>query len=333
MLCEAEHQAAMRIVFCGTPEYAVPSLKRLHALQPRHTLVAVVSQPDKSKGRSKTPTPPPVVEAARKLNIPDSAIFQPRSINKAEVLAAIRALEPDLLCVVAYGGLLKKDALALAKLYPINAHGSLLPKYRGASPIQAALLAGDAETGVCIMKMELGLDTGPVMLRRAIPVQPNDDAGTLHDKLAELSAECFVEAVEKIAAGPVTFTPQDEAGASYAAKLEKNSGQIDWKRDAAFIERFIRAMNPWPGAWTSVALPDGSQKMRVRVCIAKLWGAGVPPASSAGSAQAIEGVFVISCGSGALIVQQLQPEGKRPMSVAEFLRGAGRKYVPASVWG
>jgi methionyl-tRNA formyltransferase len=322
----------MRILFLGTPDYAVPSLVKLHALAPKHEVVGVVSQPDKPKGRSKEPSPPPVVEAARKLGIPNECIFQPRSINKTAVLDPLRALAPDVLCVVAYGGLLKKDALALARLYPINAHGSLLPKYRGASPIQAALLAGDAESGVCIMKMELGLDTGPVMLRRAIPIAPTDDAGTLHDKLAALSADCFVEGIEQIAAGPVTFEPQDEAKASLTKKLEKNSGTIDWKRSAVELERFVRAMNPWPGAWTSVALPDGSQKVRVRVCHANLWGAGVPPASVSGAANAESDSFTVACGNGALVITQIQPEGKRPMSVAEFLRGAGRKFVPASMW-
>lgn len=324
----------MRILFLGTPDYAVPSLVKLHALAPRHEVVGVVSQPDKPKGRSKEPSPPPVVEAARKLGIPNERIFQPRSINRAAVLDALRALAPDVLCVVAYGGLLKKDALELAKLYPINAHGSLLPKYRGASPIQAALLAGDAESGVCIMKMELGLDTGPVMLRRAIPIAPTDDAGTLHDKLAALSADCFVEAVEMIAAGPVTFEPQDEAKASLTKKLEKNSGTIDWNRSAVELERFVRAMNPWPGAWTTIALPDGSQKTRVRVCVAALWGAGVPPASGpSGTAKTDADSFTVACGTGALVITQIQPEGKRPMSVAEFLRGAGRKFVPSSMWG
>lgn len=323
----------MRILFLGTPDYAVPSLLRLHGLAPRHEVVGVVSQPDKPKGRSKVPSPPPVVEAARKLDIPNERIFQPRSINKPAVLDVLRALAPDLLCVVAYGGLLKKEALALPKLYPINAHGSLLPKHRGASPVQAALLAGDAETGVCIMKMERGLDTGPVMLHRAIPIRPGDDAGTLHDRLAELSAECFVEAVDRIAAGPVVFEPQDESKASYAAKLEKNSGLIDWNRPTAELERFIRAMNPWPGAWTSIALPDGSQKMRVRVCTAIEHPASTE-SQVAGAGHADTEQIVIKCGNGgALAVQQIQPEGKRPMSVAEFLRGAGRKFVPDSKWG
>jgi len=322
----------MRILFLGTPDYAVPSLIRLHALAPKHVVVGVVSQPDKAKGRSKELSPPPVVEAARKLGIPNDAIFQPPTINKTAVLEKLRALAPDVLCVVAYGGLLRQNALNLAKLYPINAHGSLLPKYRGASPIQAALLNGDAESGVCIMKMELGLDTGPVLLRHAIPIAPTDDAGTLHDKLAALSAECFVEAIEKIAAGPVSFEPQDESKASHCAKLEKNSGTINWESSADALEHFIRAMNPWPGAWTSVSLRDGSQKVRVRICgaTARADDSELQPTGS-GTANAEQ--FDVICGNGgALVITQIQPEGKRPMSVAEFLRGAGRKYMPQSLW-
>ena len=324
----------MRIIFCGTPEYAVPSLRRLNELAPEHSLVGVVSQPDKPKGRSGVPTPPPVAAAARELGIAAENILQPLSINTPEVLERLRALQPDVLCVIAYGGLLRKRALELARLYPLNAHASLLPKYRGAAPIQAALLAGDAETGVCIMKMERGLDTGPLQLCRKIPIAPTDDAGTLHDKLAALSGECFVEALKALAAGPVTFTPQDEASASYAAKLEKDTGRIDWSKDAAFLERFVRAMNPWPGAWTSVSLPDGTQKQRIRVAQARLSASA--PLTAPGEGQVLgsgeQSAFAITTGSGVLEVLQLQPEGKKPMSVGEYIRGAGRKFTARTLW-
>ena len=260
----------MRIVFCGTPEYAVPSLRRLIALAPAHEVVAVVSQPDRAKGRSRIPTPPPVVEAARAAGIPNDRIFQPKSVNRPSVLAALRALSPDLLCVVAYGNLLKTEALALPKITSINAHGSLLPRHRGAAPIQAALLAGDAETGVTIMKVELALDSGPMLLKRTVPIRESDDAGTLHDTLATLSAECFAAAIEQIAAGTAQFAPQEETQATYAAKLEKTSGQIDWSKDAAFLSRFVRAMNPWPGAWTRIASGDLDKRaMRIRIAKAR----------------------------------------------------------------
>ncbi len=319
----------MRILFCGTPDYAVPSLQKLHALAPGHEVVGVVSQPDKPKGRgnSKTPTPPPVVDAARALGIPNERIFQPRSINKPEVLDALRALHPDILCVVAYGNILKKEALELGRYFPINAHASLLPKYRGAAPIQAALLAGDAETGVCVMKMEAGLDTGPVLLRRTLPIPPRETAGTLHDKLAALSANCFAEALELIQTNKYTLEPQDDSRASCAAKLEKSSGTIDWLLSAATIERLVRAMTPWPGAWTQVASADGKWSQRIRIAEAELAPPGTP--SSLIHAQ----ILRASCGDGgALSITKIQPEGKREMTVAEFIRGAGKPLLGGVVW-
>lgn len=318
----------MRIIFCGTPDYAVPSLKALCALRPEHEVVAVVSQPDRPKGRSGTPTPPPVAAAAFELGFARELVFQPKSINRPDIIESLRALQPDLLCVVAYGGLLKKDALELAKLYPINAHGSLLPKYRGAAPIQAALVAGDAETGVGIMKMELGLDTGPVLLEKRIPILPGEIAGTLHDRLAELSAQCFVDAVKLIAAGPVTFVPQDDTRASYAGKLTKDSGKIDWTKDAVVLERLVRAMTPWPGSWASVTLADGTQAARVRVARVVLDSTNLP----AGHGRVDGEAFVVGCGSGALRITQIQPEGKREMTTSEYLRGSGKKYSWETVW-
>lgn len=318
----------MRIIFCGTPDYAVPSLKAICALRPEHEVVAVVSQPDRPKGRSGTPTPPPVAAAAFELGFPRELVFQPKSINRPDILEALRALQPDLLCVVAYGGLLKKDALELAKLYPINAHGSLLPKYRGAAPIQAALMSGDAETGVGIMKMELGLDTGPVLLEQRIPILPGETAGSLHDRLAELSAQCFVEAIHKIAAGPVTFVPQDNARASYAGKLTKDSGKLDWTKDAVVLERVVRAMTPWPGSWAAVAVPDGTPPARLRVAKVVLDGAALP--ASRGRVESEN--FIVGCGSGSLRITHVQPEGKREMSVSEYLRGAGKKFSGETIW-
>ncbi|MCW8131210.1 MAG: methionyl-tRNA formyltransferase [Planctomycetota bacterium] len=312
----------MRIVFAGTPDYAVPSLRALAALAPAHEVVAVVTQPDRPKGRSKTPAPPPVKAAAQELGLPAERIFQ-KSINKPETLDALRALAPDLLCVVAYGGLLKKDALALAKRFPINAHGSLLPLYRGAAPIQAAILAGDAETGVCIMKMEEGLDCGPVMLRRAIPIAPADTAGTLHDKLMALSAECFVEAVKLIAGGHAVFEEQDHARATHVTKLTKDSGTVDWSKDAACLERFVRAMSPWPGAWATLESSDGAARKRIRIAAAAVSEERGTPKSVAGRGEALE----VACGDGRVLrIVALQPEGSREMRAAEFLNGAGRAF-------
>jgi len=314
----------MRIVFAGTPDYAVPSLKALVGLAPEHEIVAVVTQSDKPKGRSRAPTSPPVKAAALALGIPPEHIFQ-HSINRSETLEALRALAPDLFCVVAYGGLLKQAALALPKQYCINAHGSLLPSFRGAAPIQAALLAGENETGVCIIKMDAGLDTGPVLLRRAIPLAPCDTAGTLHDQLATLSAQCFVEALREISAKREPFEPQDHARASYAPKLSKDSGVLDWAQDAAFIERFVRAMTPWPGAWTTLVAPEEVRGQRVRVAKAEPITVS---AAAAGCFKVTPGSFGavldIACASGALRVLTLQPEGKKEMSTQAFLNGAGR---------
>jgi methionyl-tRNA formyltransferase len=299
-----------------------------------HQVVAVVSQPDRPKGRSGKPTPPPVVEAARALGLSAEHILQPPTINEPQVLSHLKSLAPDLLCVIAYGDRFKNDALALPRLCAINAHASLLPMHRGAAPIQAALLAGDPETGVSIMRVERGLDKGPVMLQRALPILPTDDAGTLHDKLAALSANCCVLALEQLAAGTAVFTPQDDARASYAGKLHKDSGRVDWTKDAAFLERFVRAMNPWPGAWTSVSLPDGSHRQRVRIATA-----GISPAAAsapAGSGRIVgtgeKLVIAVACSKGALAIMHLQPEAKRTMTAAEFIHGAGRAFAAESRW-
>ena len=323
----------MRIVFCGTPDYAVPSLKALMQLAPLHQVVAVVSQPDRPKGRSRAPAPPPVVEAARNSGFAKESIFQPRSINRPEIIAALRELAPDVLCVVAYGNILKADALALPRILPLNAHGSLLPKYRGAAPIQAALLSGDADTGVSMMKMELGLDSGPVLFRRSIPILPLDDAGSIHDKLAELSAACFVEAINQLGSGQFTLTPQVDSEATHVSKLDKRSGQIDWTRDAAYLERFVRAMNPWPGAWTTAAAPGVAPPIRLRIVRASVETPASDSKSRQGEITMGEHAYIrVGCGSGALSIREVQPEGKRAMSVAEFVRGAGRKLIPESTW-
>lgn len=324
----------MKIIFCGTPDYAVSSLRRILRLEPLHQVVAVVSQPDKPKGRSRTPSPPPVVAAARDMGMTPDCIFQPRSINQREILDALGALAPDLLCVVAYGKILKEEALHLARLFPINAHASLLPRYRGAAPIQAALLAGESETGVSIIKMEADLDSGPVMLRRSLQINAADDAGSLHDKLADLSADCFEEAIHAIEAENFLFTAQDESLATYAPKLTKESGCIDWLKDADFLERFVRAMNPWPGAWTTIALKDGSHKQRVRVAGAGLDGAPASNAEAGLARVSVDDVMKVACGGGgSLTILRIQPEGKRMLNMAEYLRGAGRIYVPEARLG
>jgi methionyl-tRNA formyltransferase len=324
----------MRIVFMGTPEYAVPSLRALVALAPRHEVVGVVTQPDRPKDRSREPQPPEVKTAALKLGLRPEQILQPESVNEAPALDALRALHPDLFCVVSFGGLLRHAALSIPWILPLNAHGSLLPRYRGAAPIQAALLAGDVETGVTIQKMVRKLDAGPILLRQSIPIGLAETAGSLHDRLAALSASCFVEALEILERGHPILEAQDEALATRVGKLTKESGTVDWSREAAYLGRFVRAMSPWPGAWTRIARGDGGLTRRLRICSAAL-SESVQPGDAVGVGRVVEDQRIkggaqlgVRCGDGlVLAIATLQPEGGREMSVGEWIRGAGRAYV------
>lgn len=324
----------MRIVFMGTPEYAVPSLRALVRLAPRHEVAGVVTQPDRPKGRSREPQPPEVKAAALELGLRPEQIFQPESVNEPPTLEALRKLQPDLFCVVSFGGLLRRDALSIPRIMPLNAHGSLLPRFRGAAPIQAALLAGDAETGVTIQKMVRKLDAGPILLKHAIPIGPAETAGSLHDRLAELSAKCFVEAIDILEHGQPVLEAQDEAQATSVAKLTKESGTVDWSREAAYLERFVRAMSPWPGAWTTIVKADGGPSKRLRICTAAPAGAA-QPANAVGQGCVVEDKQLkggarldVRCGDGqALSAVTIQPEGGREMTVGEWLRGAGRAYA------
>lgn len=328
----------MRIVFAGTPDYAVPSLKALVGLKPSHEVVAVVTQPDRPRGRTRDPLPPPVKAAALELGVEPDRILQPRSFNEADNMKALADLAPDLLCVVAYGGLLNEEALSLARLFPLNAHGSLLPLYRGAAPIQAAILAGDDETGVSIMRMARKLDSGPVMLQREAVIHPDDTAGTLHDRLSALSATCFLDAIRLIEEDSAVFAEQDESQATYAAKLTKDTGKLDWTQGADYLERFIRAMTPWPGAWSQLSASGGDSGVRMRVARAiRPKGVSTATTGDPGQVQVVdaprpedgmaEDCFSVRCGDGERIhVFRVQTAGAREMSVAQFLRGAGRKF-------
>jgi methionyl-tRNA formyltransferase len=249
-------------------------------------------------------------------------------VNEPGTQEALRALRPDLFCVVSFGSLLRRSTLRIPGL-ALNAHGSLLPRFRGAAPIQAALLAGDAETGVTIQKMVRKMDAGPILLKRTIPIRPDETAGQLHDRLAQLSAQCFLEAIEILERGQPAFEAQDKSQVTFAPKLTKEDGTIDWSREAAYIERFVRAMSPWPGAWTSVSMAD-ARKKRLRICRAMLAAEELPPGDP-GQARCIpasggkQACLQVRCGDGAtLCVTSLQPEGSREMPVAAWLRGAGR---------
>jgi methionyl-tRNA formyltransferase len=299
----------MRIVFFGTPEFAVASLRAL--VRERFTVAGVVTQPDKPHGRSRsTLVPPPVKTAALEAGLP---VLQPTRPVGDLFLAALRRLEPDLGVVVAYGHILRREVLDAPPRGMINVHASLLPRFRGAAPIQHAILAGDRETGISIMRMEEGLDSGPVLHRLATPIGDGETAGTLTPRLAALGATALVEALSLLSAGSVKPQPQDESRATYAPKVSRESARLDWSRDAAAVERQIRAFDPLPGAWTTL---DGAP--------VKLFGA-LPAVGSGdpGAVLAASDRLVIAAGSGALAVREVQPAGRNRLTVEEWVRGRG----------
>jgi methionyl-tRNA formyltransferase len=297
----------MRLVFAGTPDFAVPALDALVAAG--HHLAAVLTRPDRPAGRGLAAARSPVKQAAGRLGIP---VLQPATLKTPETHAALRALAPDALVVAAYGLLLPQAVLDIPSVGAINIHASLLPRWRGAAPIQRALLAGDRETGISIMRMEAGLDTGPVLLVEALPILRADTTGTLHDKLAALGARLVVAALDGLAAGGLAATPQPAVGVTYAAKLEKHEARIDWTRAAAQIDRQVRAFNPFPGAVTRMR--DAENKIWQAVAVE---GAGEPGAVIESDAAGI----VVAGGTGALRLEVLQRAGGKRLPAREFQRG------------
>ncbi|MEX0765865.1 MAG: methionyl-tRNA formyltransferase [bacterium] len=297
----------LRAVFLGTPEFALPSLRAVHG---ETELLAVVTQPDRPRGRGRQVAPPPVAQKARQLGL---RILQPARLKDADVIQTLRELQPDIIVTVAYGRIIPSELLALPPLGCINVHPSLLPQYRGASPIQAAIAAGERETGVTIMYQTDELDAGDIILQRRVPIAPDDTAATLEHKLAQVGAEALVEALRLIAAGDAARSLQDGARASYVKKLTKEHGRIDWARPADELERLIRAMNPWPSAFTS---HHGK--------LLKIWNARAT--SDHGAPGVIHEMrrgegFVVGTGSGSLVVLEVQPEGGRRMTADEYVRG------------
>jgi len=305
----------MRIVFFGTPEFAVPSLRAL--LRERYDVVGVVTQPDRPQGRSRsTLVAPPVKAEAEGAGIP---VHQPARPLGDLFLAAIRRLEPDLGVVVAYGHILRPVLLALPRLGMINVHASLLPRWRGAAPIQAAIASGDRETGITVMYMDEGLDTGDILLQRKIDILPKDTGETLHDRLAQVSPESLLESLDLLASGTAPRTVQDNALATYAPKLKREDGQIDWSEPADVIERKIRAFNPWPGAFTKIAMePDARRNLKIfAAAVADLRG-------KPGEILRRDTELIVATGKGALSLGEVQLEGKRRMNATQFLRGASQ---------
>ena len=297
----------MKLIFAGTPEFAAQALDAIIAAG--HQVTLVLTQPDRPAGRGMSLQPSPVKQRALAAGI---EVFQPLSLKAAEAQARVAAAVADgaeVMVVAAYGLILPQAVLDLPRFGCINIHASLLPRWRGAAPIQRALEAGDAETGVCIMQMEAGLDTGPVLLSGALPIAADDHAGSLHDKLAELGARLCVEA---LAALPLPATLQPEAGVTYAHKIDKGEALVDWRRPAVALDRHVRAFNPFPGAQARFA----GQPV-------KLWRARPVAGSGApGSVLAVDREqVVIACGEGALAVSELQKAGGKRLPVREFLAG------------
>lgn len=304
----------MRIVFIGTGEIGVPSLRAL-LNAPQHQLVGVITQPDKPVGREQRLTAPPIKTALAGSSIP---IFQAARIRHEDAVAQLRALAPDLIVVMAYGQILPKSVLEIPRIACLNLHASLLPRHRGAAPIQAAIAAGDAEAGITVIYMNEGLDTGDMLLQKTLSISPNETGGSLHDRLAELAPEALTSALELLATGNAPRNPQRAAGVTYAPKLTRDDGKIDWSEPAAAIERKIRAFDPWPGAFTQ--LSDGSGKMRHLKIFRASWEAREvgPPGTLF---QPNDTEVLVATGQGALRLEAVQLEGKRRMSAVDFFRG------------
>ncbi len=290
----------MRVVFMGTPEFSVPVLE---ALARAHEVVCVYSQPPRPAGRGKKDRPSPVQAKAEELGLP---VRHPISLKGAEAQAEFAALGADVAVVVAYGLILPQAVLDAPRHGCLNIHASLLPRWRGAAPIHRAIMAGDAETGICIMQMEAGLDTGPVLLREATPIGAAETTGALHDRLSSMGARLILQTLDRLA--DFSPQPQPDAGVTYASKIDKAEARIDWSRPAVEVDRLIRGLSPHPGAWCEVA------GERVKLLASRL-------AEGQGAPGEVLGGLCIACGSGAVEVTLAQREGKRAMAPEDFLRG------------
>ena len=304
----------MRVIFMGTPDFAVNTLQAL--LDSEHEVAAVFTQPDKPKGRSGKITPPPVKETALAAGVP---VYQPVKIRAEENIRILQDLQPDVIVVAAFGQIIPPSILSLPPYGCVNVHASLLPKYRGAAPIQWAVINGEEESGVTTMQMAEGLDTGDILLRKVVPLASDETGGSLFEKLSREGAKLLLETLEGLEEGSITPQPQpEESPTPYARMLTRQMGRIDWSRSAEEIERLVRGLNPWPSAYTYL---HGRQL--------KIWEAfllqeapGMPAADVCGMIKEIKkDSFTVQTGSGLLSVQSLQLEGKKRMDCASFLRG------------
>lgn len=312
----------LRIIFMGTPAYAVPTLQALH--EAGHEIVAVYSQPPRPAGRRGLELKPsPVHEAAEGLGIP---VFTPKSLKSDEEQAAFKALEADAAVVVAYGLLLPKPVLDAPRLGAWNGHASLLPRWRGAAPIQRAIMAGDTETGVMIMQMDVGLDTGPVALTQTVDISASMTAGELHDILAGLTADLMTDAMARLERGELPVRVQPEQGVSYAAKISKEETRVDFTRTALDVHNHIRGLAPAPGAWFELQTADRAERV-------KLLASGVVAGGAQGEVPGtvLDEQLTIACGEGAVRLLRLQKAGGKPLSAQDFLRGT--PVAPGTVIG
>jgi methionyl-tRNA formyltransferase len=296
----------MRVLFIGTGEIGVPVLRWLLESN-EHELAGVVTQPDKPVGRDQRIEAPPIKAALARSHVP---VFQPRRIKTEEAVAEIRALAPDVIVVMAYGQILPRVILEVPRIACLNLHASLLPRHRGAAPIQAAIVAADRETGISVMYMDEGLDTGDVLLQKRIDIAGNETGGSLHDRLAEIAPAALEKALAQLKAGTAPRIPQDSSAATYSPKLEREHGRINWGEPADLIERKIRAFNSWPGAFTILRDDLGAER-KLKVHRASVVAAATNDPEN----------LVIAAKDGALRLEEVQLEGKRRMSAEEFLRG------------
>ncbi len=299
----------MKIVFMGTPDFSVPVLDALAG--GGHQIAAVVTQPDKPKGRGKAVVMSPVKEKALELGIP---VYQPIKARDPEFVQVLKELDPDVIVVVAFGQILPKSILTLPTFGCVNIHASLLPKYRGAAPIQWAVIHGEKESGVTTMMMDEGIDTGDMLEKRSVELSPDETGGSLHDKLSRMGAELILSTLSKLEEGTLVPTPQTEEDSCYAKMLTKAMGDIDWTMDAVSIERMIRGLNPWPSAYTR-----WNQKTL------KIWKAKPLDQEYEGACGEVvytdKGAIYVKTGKGTLSIEELQPEGKKRMETESFLRG------------
>lgn len=330
----SEIATPLRIVFMGTPALAAHILERLaDAAGPGFEIVGVVTRPDQPRGRGLKLEPSEVGTVAERRGL---KVLKPAKIRTAEFLAELSALNPDLLAVAAYGRILPDPVLAAARIMPVNVHASLLPRHRGASPVEGAILAGDSESGVTIMRITSRMDAGPTLLARAIPIAPGETQGTLKEKLAELGAAALLEALEKLRHGGLVETPQDESLATYTSPVSKVDAVIDWSADAVRIERMVRAYDPWPVARTRLG---GDELLVWRATLDDSVAPGAPgEAAACGESGAAAGTIVrmkpdvaVQCGRGRVVLAEVQAAGRKRMGAAEFLRG--RRVIPGERLG